>query len=128
MTRVAAAVIERNGKILIGQRPAGKPHPLEWEFPGGKVEPGETPETALARELKEELQIKAKIGRELKRYMFAYEGKPPIELIFLEVNGFAGEPMNQAFADIRWVTRDEMSKHPFLAGDEEFLKFLLGRD
>ena len=62
---VVAAVIERDGRILIGQRKSTDPHPLKWEFPGGKVEPQETPEHALIRELAEELGIQATIGAEL---------------------------------------------------------------
>ena len=53
MIQVVAAIIERDGRILVGQRQASQSHPLQWEFPGGKVEPGETPEQALARELEE---------------------------------------------------------------------------
>ena len=59
---VVAAVIERDGQILIGQRKARGRHGLKWEFPGGKVEPGEEPRAALARELREELAIEAVIG------------------------------------------------------------------
>ena len=61
---VAAAVIVRDGKILIGQRPRGEWGELEWEFPGGKLEPGEDAPAALARELREELAIEAEIGPE----------------------------------------------------------------
>ena len=57
MTTVVAAVLEANGRILIAQRRAGTPHELKWEFPGGKVDAGESPETALRRELAEELAI-----------------------------------------------------------------------
>ena len=77
MLRVVAAVIERDGLILIGQRPPGKSHALEWEFPGGKVEPGESPRAALARELREELEIEAHIGREMTRYRFTYRSASP---------------------------------------------------
>ena len=77
MLRVVAAVIERDGLILIGQRPPGKSHALEWEFPGGKIEQGESPRAALARELREELGIEAHIGREMTRYRFKLpEPKP----------------------------------------------------
>ena len=68
MLRVVAGVIGRDGLILIGQRPPGKSHPMEWEFPGGKIETGESPREALARELREELEIEAHIGREIQRY------------------------------------------------------------
>ena len=73
---VVAAVIERNQKILIGQRRRNGNHPLKWEFPGGKVEPGEDPKDALERELKEELAIEATIGEELDRYDVQYGDGP----------------------------------------------------
>ena len=59
---VSAGVIQREGRILVGQRRRGDRHPLKWEFPGGKVEAGETPQQALVRELREELQIEATVG------------------------------------------------------------------
>ena len=68
---VVAAVMMRDGKILIGQRKRGGRHPLKWEFPGGKVEPGEDPRAALARELREELDVEAVIGEEMDSYEVA---------------------------------------------------------
>jgi mutator protein MutT len=65
MTTVVAAIIEQDQNILVCQRKSGVPHAGKWEFPGGKVEPGESLESALARELREELTIEAKIGQEL---------------------------------------------------------------
>ena len=122
MLRVVAGVIEREGKILIGQRPPGKSHALEWEFPGGKVEAGESPRAALARELREELDIEARIGREMTRYRFTYRSKNPLELIFFAIEHFSGEPVNLAFADIRWVPRSELSRYSFLEGDHAFIR------
>jgi 8-oxo-dGTP diphosphatase len=124
MLRVVAAVIERDGRILIGQRPAGKSHPLEWEFPGGKVEAGESLRDALARELREELQIEAEIGREIDRYLFGYANQKPIELVFFEVAAFRGEPLNCAFQKIRWVRREELREYEFLEGDHPFIERL----
>ena len=67
---VVAAVIERDGQILIGQRRLGESHGGRWEFPGGKMEPHEEPRGALARELAEELSITAQIGEEITRYEY----------------------------------------------------------
>ena len=61
-TEVVAALIRRDGRILICQRPPRQSHPLKWEFVGGKIEPGETPEQALARECREELGIEVQVG------------------------------------------------------------------
>jgi 8-oxo-dGTP diphosphatase len=124
MLRVVAGVIVRNGLILIGQRPEGKSHAFEWEFPGGKIETGETPRQALERELREELGIEARIGREIERYRYGYGGKSPLELIFFEVERYTGEPVNQAFHEIRWVKRAELESYPFLEGDRKFIETL----
>ena len=124
MLRVVAGVIGRDGLILIGQRPPGKSHPMEWEFPGGKIETGESPREALARELREELEIEAHMGREIQRYQYGYKGKSPLELIFFEVDHFEGEPVNRAFHEIRWVPVAELSTYPFLEGDRKFIEAL----
>ena len=81
MIQVVAAILERGGHVLIGRRKPEQSHPLKWEFPGGKVEPGETPEQALARELEEELGLRARPARD-HPVPYTYPGKDPIELIF----------------------------------------------
>jgi len=121
MLQVVAAIIERDGKILVGQRTAAQSHPLQWEFPGGKVERGETPEQALARELEEELAITAAASTEIARYQYAYPGKNPIELIFLRVTGYQGEPRNLIYHEMRWQPRVSLAELDFLEGDRQFL-------
>jgi 8-oxo-dGTP diphosphatase len=121
---VVAAVIEREGRLLIGQRKNDDRHPLKWEFPGGKVEKGETPRQALARELSEELEIRAKIGREIVRYEHRYANKPPIILIFHAVNEWEGEPASAAFEQIRWEERQRLPSYDFLDGDIDFVRRL----
>src|ERR1035437_7863741 len=73
MVQVVAGIIERRGRFLICRRKPEQVHPLKWEFPGGKVEPGETPELALARELEEELGILGVAGQEITRYQHRSE-------------------------------------------------------
>jgi 8-oxo-dGTP diphosphatase len=121
---VVAAVIERNRKILIGQRKRNGNHPLKWEFPGGKVEPGEAPKEALARELKEELAIQATIGEELDQYVVQYGEGPLTRLIFYHVTKFEGEPQNLNFEQIQWESRARLTEYDFLSGDQPFLKKL----
>ena len=121
MTTVVAAVIERDGLVLIGQRKRTGQHPLRWEFPGGKVEPGEDPRAALARELAEELAIRARIGGEITRYEYQYPGRAPILLIFYRVTGFDGEPRNLDFEQIVWAPRANLRDYDFLEGDAGFL-------
>lgn len=117
-------MIRRGGKILICRRRADQAHPLKWEFPGGKVEPGETPAAALERELQEELAVRAVTGDEVERYEFSYPGKPPILLIFFAVSDLAGEPRNCVFEEMRWVEPRALAEFDFLEGDVEFVKQL----
>jgi len=121
MVQVVAAIIEREGRVLIGQRTAVQSHPLKWEFPGGKVEPGESPAEALARELKEELDIDDATGVEFHGYQFTYPGRAPIELIFFKVLLFAGEPRNLIFQEMRWALPHELPAMDFVEGDRQFL-------
>jgi 8-oxo-dGTP diphosphatase len=123
VTTVVAAVIERDGRILIAQRKPTGQHPLKWEFPGGKVEPGEAPEAALVRELEEELAIQARVEREIARYEYQYPERAPILLIFYRVMEFSGEPKNLDFEQILWVPQERLSDYDFLEGDAEFLRF-----
>jgi 8-oxo-dGTP diphosphatase len=123
---VVAAVIERDGQILIGQRRAKDRHPLKWEFPGGKLEPHETPRAALRRELKEELDIDARIGPEIARYEFQYPKRTPILLIFFRVTEFAGEVRNGVFEQLRWEARERLPEYDFLDGDVDFVRRLAG--
>ena len=122
MTTVVAAVIERDGCVLIAQRKRTARHPLKWGFPGGKVEPSETPENALGRELEEELAIRAQVGSEILRYEFQYQGSWPIMLMFYRVAEFSGEPKNLDFEQILWAPRDRLRDYDFLEGDAEFIK------
>ena len=121
MTTVVAAIIQRDGRILIGQRKDLGHHPLKWEFPGGKLEPGETPEAALIRELQEELGLHARIDRELMRYEYQYPGRSRILLIFYRVLDFEGEPRNLDFDQIRWERPERLRDYDFLEGDTQFL-------
>jgi len=122
MVQVVAAIIERDRRILIGQRQPEQSHPLKWEFPGGKVEPGESPEQALTRELEEELAIRNARGPEITRYEFTYPGRDPIALIFYRVTGFEGEPQNLIFREMRWEPRAKLAEFDFVEGDRAFIQ------
>ncbi len=124
MIIVVAALIEKEGKILVGQRKKNDRHGLKWEFPGGKVEFGESPHEALVRELREELGIDAVIGEEVIRYEYSYGGKPPILLIFKRVREYEGNPYSYEFEEIRWVEPQEMPGFDFLDGDLDFVRRL----
>lgn len=122
--KVVAAVIERDGRILVGQRRKSDSHGLKWEFPGGKVERGESPSAALARELEEELGIQAHVGREIVRYSHEYPKRATILLIFHRVTQFSGEPQSLAFERIVWEEPERLPHYDFLDGDVDFVRRL----
>ena len=124
MKQVVAALIVRNNKILICQRTKHQPMPLKWEFPGGKVEPDESPEAALFRELEEELGISAKIGAKVATIRHNYGNGTSVELHFYQVNEFAGELQNRIFRDVRWVSSKELPTFDFLEADIAFINKL----
>jgi len=127
MVEVVAAVILRDGKILIGQRKLNGRHPLKWEFPGGKVEPGEEPRAALTRELREELNVDAVIGEELDSYEVSYGDGFQLMLRFFRVTQFRGEPRNLDFEQIAWEKPERLPEYDFLEGDVTFVSRIAGR-
>ena len=126
MVQVVAAILERDGNVLIGRRQPEQSHPLKWEFPGGKVEPGETPEQALARELEEELSIGNAAGSEIMRYQYQYSGKDPIVLIFFRIQSYSGKPQNLIFHEMRWVPITQLATFDFVEGDRDFIRTFAG--
>jgi len=121
MVEVVAAVMMRDGKILIGQRKRGGRHPLKWEFPGGKVEPGEEPRAALARELCEELNVEAVIGEEMDSYEVSYGDGFRLMLHFYRVTQFQGALRNLGFEQIAWEKPERLPEYDFLEGDVTFV-------
>lgn len=117
MKRVVAALIVKDGKILVCQRTKHQTMPLKWEFPGGKIEEGEQPRDALHRELDEELGIDATIGDEVARIKHEYRGGNSVELRFYVVHEFRGELENRIFRDMKWAERSELPTFDFLEAD-----------
>jgi 8-oxo-dGTP diphosphatase len=124
MTRVVAALILQNGKLLVCQRTRHQTMPLKWEFPGGKIEAGEQPRDALRRELDEELGIEARIGEEVARIRHQYKKGGAVELRFYVVRQYKGELENRIFRDIRWARRSELPSYDFLDADRELIQDL----
>jgi 8-oxo-dGTP diphosphatase len=114
---VSAALIVRGDDILICQRRGGQPMEFKWEFPGGKIEPGETPEQALARELEEELGIHAEIGAHVTGIRHTYRHGGAVDLQFFVVHTYHGELENRVFNDFRWVRLKDLPGYDFLAAD-----------
>jgi 8-oxo-dGTP diphosphatase len=124
MKRVVAALIWRDGKILVCQRTRHHPMPLKWEFPGGKIEEGEQPRDALRRELDEELGIAAVIGDEVLRLQHQYPGGGSVELRFFDVREYSGELENKIFREIVWADPKELPGYDFLEADLTLVKDL----
>lgn len=122
--QVVAALIVRGDEILCCQRTEYQSLPLKWEFPGGKIEAGETPEEALRRELEEELGIDAVIGRQVADVHFNYPNGPSITLRFFRVEQYQGDVENRIFRDIRWIPRPNLPTLDFLDADREIVRQL----
>ena len=117
MKRVVAALIWKNGKILICQRTRHQAMPLKWEFPGGKIEEGEQPRDALRRELDEELGIAAVVNDEAVRIQHKYPGGNSVELRFFQVYEYSGELENRIFREIVWADPKDLPTYDFLEAD-----------
>ena len=123
MIVVAAGIVQRDGKIMVCQRKAGKANGLKWEFPGGKLEPGESPEAALERELREELGIQTRTGR-------IYDAKHRVEsgrellILFYFSEILSGEPQLIDCADIAWAVSSTLPQFDLAPADAEVARKL----
>jgi 8-oxo-dGTP diphosphatase len=122
--QVVAALILRGDEILCCQRTEHQALPLKWEFPGGKIESGETPSEALRRELDEELGIAANIGREITQVLHTYLNGNSVNLHFYVVDRYEKELQNRIFRDMRWVNRRDLPALDFLDADKELVRQL----
>ncbi len=111
-----AAIIRRGDELLVGLRWAGGDVGDRWEFPGGKAEPGESPEAALRRELREELGIDAEIGAEIGETRFSHRGTE-IRLVAFEVTTWTGSPQTREHRTLRWVAVAELERLALVESD-----------
>ena len=118
---VVAGLLLRENRLLICQRSPEGEFPNQWEFPGGKIEPGEEPPAALRRELQEELGITAEIGEEVWHVEHQYPGRNPIRLLFFAVAGYSGAVENRVFQQVRWVPPLELAQYDFLEADRSLI-------
>ena len=121
---VAAAIIHRAGQVLIAQRPLDKHKGGFWEFPGGKIEAGETDISALARELAEELNISPKETVFYRELTYQYPEKN-VHLKFFLVTEFSGEPAGLEGQAIRWVDLKELSEYDFPEANQPIVQQLI---
>jgi 8-oxo-dGTP diphosphatase len=121
---VVVALILRGHEVLICQRRPDQPMALKWEFPGGKMEPGESAEEALVRELDEELGIAAKIGCRVTRTRHTYRSGSAVDLQFFAVHEFGGEITNRIFNDLKWCDLADLPSYDFLAADRNLVRDL----
>ncbi|MGH9687475.1 MAG: (deoxy)nucleoside triphosphate pyrophosphohydrolase [Candidatus Acidiferrales bacterium] len=122
---VVAALIQSDGKLLVCQRRRGGPFELQWEFPGGKVQPGESLEAALERELREELNVAARIGREIYRTRHRYtQMADSVDLVFFTAQARPSQIENHVFERIEWRAPETLPEITFLAADRELIELL----
>lgn len=116
MIRVAVGILKRDEKILIAERPTGKPYSGYWEFPGGKIEENETGKEALIRELHEELGIDVIDAKPQFHHPYTYPDKTVLLEIWL-VEQFSGEPISKENQSLAWVTWSQLLERRLLEGN-----------
>ena len=117
----SAGALGQSGEVLVCQRRANQFMPFKWEFPGGKIEPGESAQMALRRELQEELGIEAEIGRKAAVLRHTYKNGGEVELQFFIVERYAGEIANLIFHDVRWEKLGNLPQYDFLDADRQLV-------
>jgi 8-oxo-dGTP diphosphatase len=123
MIKVTAAIIMDSGKVFIAKRKPPGRMPGMWEFPGGKIENGETPEHCLKRELQEELGVDAEIGRHVGTSVHEYDFYT-VELMAFRTRVVAGEIKLREHADMAWVAPGELGKFEFAPADLPFVEMI----
>ena len=118
---VVAAVIRREGRVMLCQRRPDAHNPLKWEFPGGKIEAGESPEAALARELMEELDIRVDVGRVLDAVCHRYADRDVL-VLFYDCRVAEGEPRALDCNAVAWAAPGEIGQYDFAGADLDFVR------
>jgi len=114
--QVTCAIIERDGRVLAAQRGADMSHPLKWEFPGGKIHPGESREDCVRREIREELGLELKVVRALSPSVHVYPSAEVVLYPFVCLIA-EGEPVLKEHADVAWLTPGELAQLDWAAAD-----------
>ncbi len=124
MIDVAAAVLIENGRVLIARRRPGASQAGLWEFPGGKLRPGESPAQCLKREIREELGIRIVVGEFFGESIYAYEDKT-VRLMAYRVRAAGGELSANDHAELAWVAMADLGRYRFCPADVPFTEKLL---
>jgi mutator protein MutT len=129
LIRVVAALIEQQGRLLICQRRRGDFFELQWEFPGGKLRPSETPRDGLAREIREELGSTARIGRRVYRTRHRYkEYSAIVDISFFRVSGLSPAPRNLCAERMLWSRLEDLPRYHFLPADRALVARLARKE
>jgi len=123
--RVVAAVLSREGRYLITQRRPSAALPLLWEFPGGRVEPGESDADALKREIRHRLDVEVETGELISFVTHPYESYV-VDLYLYDCKIVGGEPRARNVHSFEWVKSNEFEQYEFTPADEESMSQLLG--
>lgn len=121
---MVAGFLRKGDQVLVGQRPENHSLAGLWEFPGGKIESGETPEIALARELSEELGIEAEVGQ-LKFAATHSYGEVNILILFFEILYWKGEPKAKHHLMLEWINPEDLSKRPIPDANRKMMNRIL---
>ncbi len=125
MTTVAVGIIVAQSSVLLCQRKQGSRYELKWEFPGGKVEDGETVAQCLRRELREELDIDVVIGELYHQQHYRYPDSGSYDVYYHLIPSYTGEIVNQVFESYSWVPMTDLKRYDILEGNREVVEKLL---
>ncbi len=133
MIKVAVGIIiqkehdanSKSCRVLLCQRKKSARYGLKWEFPGGKLEDGETPEYCLRRELREELSISAEIGQLFHQQHYVYPDSGKFDVFYYKVDTFTGTIINHVFESFEWVPVAELFQYDILDGNRDVVAKLL---
>lgn len=122
---VVAGILEEQGRYLLGRRTEDQSFPLQWEFPGGKIEPGESPDAALEREFLEEVGIQVRTGELFASITYARDAEIEIRVRFYRVTDRVGEPKPLEVHSVAWIERNKLSSVDFIRFNGEIVAKLI---
>lgn len=125
MKKVAVGILRENSRVLLCQRKKSARYGLKWEFPGGKVESGESAVQCLNREFSEELGIEIEVGDLYHRQEYVYPDSGSFEILYYLISSYRGEVENRAFESVKWVKEDEFGSIDVLEGNRDVIQKII---